>query len=582
MPIEKSLPTLLRALQSASSQQDISRYLVPRNRFASELTPGSLLGSAARLLALLSNPSNVTLLTSQILAAPVIWGPSTNLQIIVGVITLFRTASYHLLRLHDVSHTPKPLEAPRSLGLEEWTTAIVIGTDGASPRARQVLVLSGLLQGSQSRARNGLSTRLQDDLLISVNLSLRKGTSGSHIIDRALVIAVSQVFDFLDIRARHTLDHDLLLPTLIEAVFFSEDGIHQGYFLGTIDADVSEAADRKFDWSARSTSYLQLQSTASVPSSAVQMLKVLRNLYFISSHLGTDTLSQYSFVYLAAIDIVSQYPMIAEALLGELRPNKTGVVPQHPLDRCLDIYFLNTAEHFISILDTEVADNLVASAALPYLGASDEQRSLEAFEAAHSVTLAILAVPHNSHLAASRIETYINVLFEAFPQSLSPRQFRLALTQLVRITSPPSPVSAQRPLLSSALLEIVRIRIEHASAQPLATFSKDGEFDAQPISEQAVLVIALIHSLPFLQLDVLEDWLPVAARLCHLIHDPVLRHVCKQRFWDVLSNGEMDLDRAALCANWWNTGKGREMLLYGEEKTTPGSPINDGLDASRL
>ena len=265
MPIEKSLTTLLRALQSASSQQDISRYLVPRNRLASQLIPRSLLGSAARLLALLSNPSNVTLLTSQILAAPAIWGPSTNLQIIGGVITIFRSASYHLSRLHEVSHKPKPLETPRSLGPEEWTTAIVKGTDGASPRARQVLVLSGLLQGFHSRDRNGLSTRLQDDLLISVNLSLRNSTSGSHVIDRALVIAVSQVFDFLDIRARHTLDHDLLLPTLIEAVFFSEDGIHQGYFLGTIDADVSEAADRKFDWSARSTSYLQLQSIASGP-----------------------------------------------------------------------------------------------------------------------------------------------------------------------------------------------------------------------------------------------------------------------------------------------------------------------------
>lgn len=40
----------------------------------------------------------------------------------------------------------------------------------------------------------------------------------------------------------------------------------------------------------------------------------------------------------------------------------------------------------------------------------------------------------------------------------------------------------------------------------------------------------------------------------------------------------MDLDRAALCANWWNTGRGREMVLYGEEKAISGSMINHSMD----
>lgn len=144
----------------------------------------------------------------------------------------------------------------------------------------------------------------------------------------------------------------------------------------------------------------------------MEMLKILRNLYFISSHLGTDTLSQYSFVYLTAVDIISQYPMFAEALLSQLRPTEIGVMPQHPLDRCLDIYFLNTAEHFTTILNTKIADDLLASAAWPYLGTNDERNSLEAFEAAHSVMLAVMAAPHNIDLAASRIETYTEMLFE--------------------------------------------------------------------------------------------------------------------------------------------------------------------------
>lgn len=95
------------------------------------------------------------------------------------------------------------------------------------------------------------------------------------------------------------------------------------------------------------------------------------------------------------------------------------------------------------------------------------------------------------------------------------------------------------------------------------------------MSEQAALVLALIHSLPCLQLEALEDWLPAIPRLCYRVQDPVLRHACCSGFWDVMSDGAMDLDRAVLCANWWNTGGGREMVLYGGEKVISGSMIKD-------
>lgn len=144
----------------------------------------------------------------------------------------------------------------------------------------------------------------------------------------------------------------------------------------------------------------------------MQVLKTLRNFYFISSHLGTDTLSQHSFVYLTAVDIISQYPKFAEALVNQLRPAQIGLIPQNPLDRCLDIYFLNTAEHFATVLNTKIADGLLLSAAMPYLGTNDERKSLEAFEAAHSVMIAVMAAPHNNDLTVSRIETYAGRLFE--------------------------------------------------------------------------------------------------------------------------------------------------------------------------
>ncbi|KAL8701947.1 MAG: hypothetical protein Q9224_000246, partial [Gallowayella concinna] len=606
-----------------------------------------------------------------ILSAPAIWGPSTNLQIVVGVIDLFRSASYQLCRRHENLPTIKFNEAPRGLSLETWTVAVLKGTEGAFPPSRRVPVLSGLLQGFHTRGRNRLSGTLQDELVKSVNLSLRNDPRRTAVADSGLVVAICQVFDLLDMRARQLVDHDLLLPILIQAIFSSEDGVHHGYFLGTIDADLVEGLGQKFDWSIRSNSFLQLQSTASGPlvadlgrlaqlaafsvghaadlstlkmllqdllsvsrslctqwrqnklsevdvseetmfltdksikvslpllwrvlrssmfaivvilasytgrllgeklikkddasSSAIQMLKILRNLYFISSRLGIDSLSQYSFVYLAAIDILSQYPMCAEVLLNEIQPTNAGAMPQHPLDRCQDIYFLNAAEHFTPILDTKVACNLLATAASPYLGTNGDQRSTEAFEAAHSVMLAIFAAPHNIDVTASRIEEYIQLVFEGFPRSLSPRQIRLAIKQLVRLTSPPSLIAAQRPWLASTILEIVRCRIYGASSHLLANDSTDRGSNAQALSEQAVLAFALIDSLPSLQLDGLHDWLTVVAQSCQLIQESSLRHACNYRLWEVLSNGDMDVDRAAFCVNWWNTEGGREMVLCGEE-----------------
>lgn len=38
-----------------------------------------------------------------------------------------------------------------------------------------------------------------------------------------------------------------------------------------------------------------------------------------------------------------------------------------------------------------------------------------------------------------------------------------------------------------------------------------------------------------------------------------------ERFWDSLSSGEMDVERAYFCVTWWSTRGGRELVLFGEE-----------------
>lgn len=103
--------------------------------------------------------------------------------------------------------------------------------------------------------------------------------------------------------------------------------------------------------------------------------------------------------------------MHAEAYLREIYTTAQGRIAQHPLDRCLDLYFLNTAEQFALVLDTKAASDLLVAAASSYLGINGDPRLLEAFEAAHSVMLAVLATPHNTDLAALQLEPYADVLF---------------------------------------------------------------------------------------------------------------------------------------------------------------------------
>ena len=293
-------------------------------------------------------------------------------------------------------------------------------------------------------------------------------------------------------------------------------------------------------------------------------------------------------MFLTAIDILSQFPVQAEAFLREIQPSSAGSIPQHPLDRCLDLYFLNTTEHFTTVLSPELNEELLVFAATPYLGLGSDQRLLEMFESAHSVMLAALSAPQNSHLLAKHIHPYIDVLFRVFPQNLSARQFRMAVKTLIRISSPPSLISERQPLLPSTILELVRCRLGTASAaliqqnagHPTPSVSEETPtfLEQRPLSEQSVLVLTLIDALRYLPIDQLEDWLPTVAETLSLIKDADQLHTCRQRFWDVLSNGEMDVDHAALSVAWWSTRGGRDMVLFGRDNQAEGPFMSGALE----
>lgn len=313
-----------------------------------------------------------------------------------------------------------------------------------------------------------------------------------------------------------------------------------------------------------------LAGDATAPVLASQALHTLRHLYFITSRLGPASFSQHTFVYLTAIDIISAYPNHVDKLLKSIAPQQLGQIPRHTLDRILALYFLNTAEHFTLVLSSATNEDLLVASAVPYLAAGENRLMLPIFEAAHSVMLAVLSVPQSAGITAKHLPFYIDALFSVFPHNLSPRQFRLAFKTLMRVTAPPSPLSASHPDLPATLLELVFHRALNAPAQPLppdeVALALQGS-DAPPpaLSEQAVLALTLIDALPYLPIQLLEEWLPLTAELLNQINDDGMRESVKARYWEVLVSGEMDAERSGVAVNWWTTRGGRDLVLFGRE-----------------
>ncbi|KAF1961714.1 hypothetical protein CC80DRAFT_401317 [Byssothecium circinans] len=333
-----------------------------------------------------------------------------------------------------------------------------------------------------------------------------------------------------------------------------------------------------------------LASDAVAPTLAFQALQTLRHLYFITTRLGPASFSQHTFVYLTAIDILAAYPLHVDKFLKSVAPQQLGQIPRHPLDRILDLYFLNTAEHFTLVLSPATNEDLLVASAVPYLAAGGNHNMLPIFEAAHSVMLAVLSAPQSAEITAKHLPFYIDALFSVFPDNLSPRQFRLAFKTLMRVTAPPSTLSATHQDLPATLLELVHFRALNAPTQPLppdeTTLALQGsDAPPPPFSEQAILVLTLIDALPFLPIPLLEEWLPLCADLLNMIDDDIMREAVKQRYWEVLVSGEMDPERSSCAVAWWGTRGGRESVLYGRESgfgdkmmsgaLPPGEPLRE-------
>jgi hypothetical protein len=309
----------------------------------------------------------------------------------------------------------------------------------------------------------------------------------------------------------------------------------------------------------------ELYAAHNAPVLALKILTILRRLYFITSRLGDGAFSTYTFVYLSCLDIMSQHPAQAEHLISQLAPKNLGTIPTSLMDRTLDLYFLNTAEHLPSTLSTNTIEDLVHPAVTPYLNPATHDRNLQPhFEAAHSLMLSIISTPSCAELSARILPYYIDTLFTSFPHGmLSQRQFRIALSTILRQVSPPLPIAELHPDLTDTILELLHARTVAAdNVNPVK-----GE-NAEGYTEREVMTIAFVEALPNLETEVMERWLwPVAELVKEVVERPSggppgQGNMVRERFWDMLS-AELDVERAEVAVRWW-LGGGREYLYGGE------------------
>lgn len=233
------------------------------------LIASRLLGSVASLLTLLSNPLNVTLLTSHTLSAPAIWCNPDGLHTPLRILSVFNVASIQKLENEIPLKAVAPYPAREGLVKEEWVKAVVKGADDRSPRWKHLLLLGGLLLGFESQDRHGLPPSLRRTMEGAIvkagNLALQDIEEDDQLSATSIAVVLSNVFDILGSRERSGINHESLLPLLIRTIFFTKGGLDWGYFLGTLDADITQTTDNKFNWSPNSSTYFQLQRMASGP-----------------------------------------------------------------------------------------------------------------------------------------------------------------------------------------------------------------------------------------------------------------------------------------------------------------------------
>ncbi|KAK3333265.1 hypothetical protein B0T19DRAFT_121236 [Cercophora scortea] len=221
------------------------------------------------LLANLSNPLNITLLTSQLLSAPAIWSRRDTMRASYRILSIYNTAAAHTHR-NEVANANAKHKAPGAGGglkCDVWAAAVIKGADDLSNRWQHLLVLCGVFMGFESGDRRSLSgamrRTLEEAIVTAANLALRARAPEPHAPEGPIMLALNYVFPLLSELSRRSFDCDALVPVAITAML-AADGLQDGLFLGAIDLDVRQTG-QMFFWPENSPSFLHLRQLEQKP-----------------------------------------------------------------------------------------------------------------------------------------------------------------------------------------------------------------------------------------------------------------------------------------------------------------------------
>ena len=148
--------------------------------------------------------------------------------------------------------------------------AVVKGADERSEQWKHILVLGGLLTGFEAYERRGLSEKLRKDLeravVTAANQALNDDKVDDDLATNTTCLVLGHCFDLLGDFEKDKIDIEKLLSPLIKMIYFSREGLQWGYFLGTMDADVVQEDNEKFNWSGKSSTFYQVRWMATGPT----------------------------------------------------------------------------------------------------------------------------------------------------------------------------------------------------------------------------------------------------------------------------------------------------------------------------
>lgn len=303
---------------------------------------------------------------------------------------------------------------------------------------------------------------------------------------------------------------------------------------------------------------------------ATMSLQVLHALSFISSREGNDKFEAYTATYLAALDLLARCRGASAQLLRSLAPptSTSGLVGgdhASPMERTRARFYMFLAAQLAPHLAQDDCTELIVLPAKKVLEVPADAHKLprmaELYEAAHGALLSVLVCPQHAAVAAQMARPYAAHLTEAFPERrITAEQFHVAFRAIVKFLFPPHCLVYGGPELASTLLEGLNDWAARAASSPPVAVDGGVADDSAPMTEHGVLVLAFIDSLSFVPVEDLEDWLFLAAARVREIVGRAARDTVRARLRAVLTDGRLDVERAAVAAAWWGTHGGQEMV----------------------